>query len=92
MANQIIKDPNGNQYEVVKEKLPVYWGSYLVNNVPDSLEDKEEGLIEAPLKWLHLEKSMCIDVLDDASFSLPPTYLTWLLAGNYSTFIFHRHE
>ena len=89
MANQIIKDANGNQYEVIKEKLPVYWGSYLVNNVPDSLEDKEEGLIEDTLKWLHLEKSMCIDVLDDASFCEPVT-LHWLDAGDFATYIFHK--
>ena len=89
MANQIIKDANGNQYEVVKEKLPVYWGSYLVNNVPDSLEDKEEGVIEDTLKWIHLEKSMCIVVLDDASFCEPVT-LHWLDAGDFATYIFHK--
>ena len=89
MKNLIIKDATGNQYEVIKEKLPVYWGSYLVNNVADSLEDKEECLIEETLQWLHLEKSMCIDVLDDASFC-EPVILQWLDAGDFATYIFHK--
>ena len=89
MTNLIIKDAKGNQYEVIKEKLPVYWGSYLVNNVADSLEDGEEGLIEETLQWLHLEKSMCIDVLEDVSFCEPLT-LQWLDAGDFATYIFHK--
>ena len=89
MKNLIIKDATGNQYEVIKEKLPVYWGSYLVNNVPDSLEDGEETEIEETLNHLDLKKAYCVDVLDDASFC-KPIILHWLLAGDFATFIFHK--
>ena len=89
MNNQIIKDATGNRYEVVKEKLPVYWGSYLVNNVSDSLEHGEENEIEKTLNHLDLKKVYCVDVLDDASFC-NPIILHWLLAGDFATFIFHK--
>tara|TARA_R100001082_G_C4350912_1_gene154461 strand:- start:998 stop:1249 length:252 start_codon:yes stop_codon:yes gene_type:complete len=78
-------------FEVIKEKLPSYWSSYLVNGAADSLEDGEEKEIAETLEHLKLSNDECIDVLDDASFSLPPEYIYWLLAGDYSTFIFHRN-
>jgi hypothetical protein len=84
MTNQVI--------EVIEEKLPSPWSSYLVNGVADSLEEGEEEEIAETLEHLKLSKAECVNVLDDASFSTPPTYLSWLLAGDYSTFIFHRHE
>ena len=78
--------------EIVKEKLPSPWASYLVNGVNDSLEEGEEKEIAETLETLGLSDSKCIDVLDDASFSSPPIYLNWLLAGDYSTFVFYRKE
>ena len=78
-------------FEVIKEKLPSPWASYLVNGVADSLEKGEEKEIAETLETLELSNAECIDVLDDATFSLPPIYINWLLAGDYSTFIFHRN-
>tara|TARA_R100000742_G_C4225316_1_gene48086 strand:- start:145 stop:396 length:252 start_codon:yes stop_codon:yes gene_type:complete len=78
-------------FEVIKEQLPSPWASYLANGVADSLQEGEEKEIAETLEHLKLGNAECIDVLDDASFSLPPIYLNWLLAGNYSTFIFHRN-
>ena len=78
-------------FEVIKEQLPSPWASYLANGVADSLQEGEEKEIAETLEHLKLSNAECIDVLDDASFSLPPIYLNWLLAGNYSTFIFHRN-
>ena len=92
MTNQVIKDTKGTSFEVIEEKLPSPWSSYLVNGVADSLEDGEEKEIAETLETLELSNAECVDVLDDASFSTPPIYLTWLLAGDYSTFIFHKHE
>ena len=79
-------------FEVIKEQLPSPWASYLVNGVADSLENGEEEEIAKTLETLGLSNAECVDVLDDASFSTPPIYLNWLLAGDYSTFIFHKHE
>ena len=76
-------------FEVIKEKLPSPWSSYLVNGVADSLEEGEEKEIAETLEHLKLINAECVDVLDNASFSLPPIYINWLLAGDYSTFIFH---
>ena len=92
MTNQIIKDATGTSYEVIEEKLPSPWASYLANGVADSLEEGEEKEIAETLEHLKLSKAECVDVLADASFSTPPTYLNWLLAGDYSTFIFHKYE
>ena len=78
-------------FEVIKEKLPSPWASYLVNGVADSLEKGEEKEIAETLETLELSNAECVDVLDDASFSLPPIYINWLLAGDYSTFVFHRN-
>ena len=77
---------------VLKEKLPSPWASYLANGVADSLEEGEEKEIAETLETLGLSNAKCIDVLDDAAFATPPTYLNWLLAGDYSTFIFYRRE
>jgi len=92
MTNQVIKDVTGTSFEVIEEKLPSPWSSYLVNGVADSLEEGEEKEIAETLEHLKLGNAECVNVLDDANFSTPPTYLTWLLAGDYSTFIFHKHE
>ena len=79
-------------FDVIKEKLPSPWSSFLVNGVADSLEEGEEKEIAETLEHLKLSNAECVDVLDNASFSTPPTYLNWLLAVDYSTFIFHKHE
>ena len=92
MTNQVIKDATGTFFEVIEEKLPSPWASYLTNGVADSLDPKEIHEIEDTLEHLKLSNAECVDVLDDASFSGPPIYLNWLLAGDYSTFIFHKHE
>jgi len=75
---------------VIKEKLPSSWSSYLVHGVADSLEKGEEKEIAETLEHLDLKGAECIDVLDDARFH-KPWRLNWLLAGDYSTFIFLRN-
>ena len=92
MTNQVIKDATGTSFEVIEQKLPSPWAYYLTYGLDDSFENGEEKEIAKTLEHLKLSNSMCVDVLDDASFSEPPIYLNWLLAGNYSTFIFHKHE
>ena len=77
---------------IIEEKLPSPWASYLANGVADSLEEGEEKEIAETLETLGLSNAECVDVLDDASFSIPPIYLNWLLAGDYSTFVFYRRE
>tara|TARA_B100001250_G_scaffold25719_1_gene21295 strand:- start:1137 stop:1394 length:258 start_codon:yes stop_codon:yes gene_type:complete len=76
-------------FEVIKEQLPSPWASYLVNGVADSLEEGEEKEIAETLEHLDLKGAECIDVLDDAHFH-KPWRLNWLLAGDYSTFVFHK--
>ena len=92
MTNQVIKDATGTSFEVIEEKLPSPWSSFLVNGVADSLEEGEEKEIAETLEHLKLSNAECVDVLDNACFSEPPIYLNWLLAGDYSTFIFHKHD
>tara|TARA_R100001082_G_C4273492_1_gene120775 strand:+ start:151 stop:396 length:246 start_codon:yes stop_codon:yes gene_type:complete len=78
-------------FTVIKEKLPVYWASFLVNGVKDSLEQGEEKQIAETLEHLELTGCTCVDVLDDAHFH-KPWKLNWLLAGDFATFIFHKEE
>ena len=78
-------------FTVVKEKLPVYWASFLVNGVADSLDPKDLHEIEETLEHLELTGCTCVDVLDDAHFH-KPWKLNWLLAGDFATFIFHKEE
>jgi len=92
MTNQVIKDAIGTSFEVIEKKLPSPWSSFLVNGVADSLYEGEKEEIAETLEHLKLSNAECVDVLDNASFSEPPIYLSWLLAGDYSTFIFHKHE
>ena len=80
------------KFEVIKEQLPSPWASYLVNGVPDSLEEGEKKEIAETLEHLELTNCVCVDVLDNAHFAEPPIYLSWLLAGDYSTYIFHKHN
>lgn len=80
------------KFEVIKEQLPTPWASYLVNGVPDSLEEGEENEIAETLEHLKLTNCECVDVLDNARFAEAPIYLSWLLAGDYSTYIFHKHN
>jgi len=89
MTNQVIKDATGTSFEVIEEKLPSPWSSYLANGVADSLLEGEEKEIAETLKHLKLSSAECVDVLDDAHFH-KPWRLNWLLAGDYSTFVFHK--
>ena len=69
------------------ERLPSHWASALVNDDWFNLEEEEiESLQSFIANELHDLK--CLDVKDDSSFQLPPSYYPWLLAGDYSTFIF----
>ena len=77
-------------FEVVKIQLPSPWASFLANGVADSLEPGEKEEIAKTLEHLDLQESECVDVLDDAHFHKPFWHLNWLLAGDYSTFIFHK--
>ena len=54
MTNQVIKDAKGTSFEVIEEKLPSPWSSYLVNGVADSLEEGEEKEIAETLKHLKI--------------------------------------
>ena len=76
---------------VIKEQLPTPWASYLVNGVADSLDPKEIHEIEDTLEHLKLSNAECVDVLDDAHFH-KPWRLNWLLAGDFSSYVFHKHE
>ena len=70
----------------IKQELPTYWASYLINGDSSGLENQEEKLIDETLKQLGLTN--CVDVLDDSGFRWGISYLPDLLGDNYSTYVF----
>jgi len=70
----------------IKQELPVYWSSYLINGDLSGLEDHEEELINETLKQLNLTN--CVDVLEDINFKWGISYLPNLLGGDYCTYVF----
>jgi len=79
-------------FTVIEQSLPNYFASYLINGDASGLEEGEEREINKTLEHLELADAGCVDVLDDSEFKQPPMYLNWLLAGDYSTFIFHKYN
>jgi len=77
-------------FTVIEQSLPSYFASFLVNGDASGLQEGEEREISETLEHLDLENACCVDVLDDSEFKKPPMDLNWLLAGDYSTFIFHK--
>ena len=75
--------------DVTEVRLPIYWASYLVNNDASGLEDGEEDQVQETLKYLELDKWICVDVKDDISFEYP--FLPDLLGGDYCTYVFHNY-
>ena len=73
--------------ETTTERLPSHWAPVLINDDWTGLEEQEcetlQSFIANELCGLH-----CVDVADDSSFQLAPSYYSWLLAGDYSTFTF----
>ena len=57
----------------IKQELPTYWASYLINGDSSGLEDQEEELINKTLNQLGLTN--CVDVLDDSGFRWGISYL-----------------
>tara|TARA_R100000458_G_scaffold37733_2_gene35187 strand:+ start:873 stop:1136 length:264 start_codon:yes stop_codon:yes gene_type:complete len=79
-------------FKVIEERLPVYWGSYLVNGDASGLDPKEIHEVEDTLQYLkdhHESELWCVDVKDDSSFEQAPIGMNWLLDGDYATYVFH---
>jgi len=82
--------------EIIEERLPVYWGSYLANSDASGLENNEETDIAETLQklkdWHECRSLTCIDVKEDIHFQEPPFHLsrTPLLAGDYATYVFYK--
>ena len=70
----------------IKQQLPIYWASYLINGDSSGLENQEEKLIDETLKQLGLTN--CVDVLEDINFKWGISYLPDLLGGDYCTYVF----
>ena len=78
--------------EVIKEQLPSYWCTYLINGDSSGLEEGEEEEIEQTLQQLqtwHGRELRAVDIEGESHFSEPPYHLAHLLAGDYCTYIFH---
>jgi len=78
--------------KIIKERLPIYYASYLVNGDGSGLEKGDEPLIEKTLRFLeewHESKLWCIDMKEDIHFEQSPSYMPWLPVGDYATYIFH---
>ena len=60
-----------NDPSLIQVRLPIYWASYIANNVKDSLEDGEEHLIKNTLDLIGVKREHNADVLDDGFFSDP---------------------
>ena len=70
----------------IKQELPIYWASYLMNGDSSGLENQEEKLIDETLKQLGLTN--CVDVLEDINFKWGISYLPVLLGDDYCTYVF----
>ena len=79
-----------NEIKETKIRLPMYWASYLANGDGSGLEENEETTIQETLEWAELTNHECIDVKEDISFENP--YIPGLLAGDFCTYIFIKHE
>ena len=77
-----------NKTEFTEVRLPIYWASYIANDVKDSLEDGEEQLIKETLDLIGVKREHNADVKDDVHFELP--FYPDLLAGEYCTYIFYQ--
>jgi hypothetical protein len=78
--------------EVIKEQLPSYWCTYLINGDGSGLEPGEEETIEQTLQQLqtwHGRELRAVDIEGEPHFSEPPYHLSHLLAGDYCTYVFH---
>ena len=78
--------------EVIKEQLPSYWCTYLINGDDSGLEPGEEEEIKQTLQQLqtwHGREIRAVDIEGEAHFSEPPYHLSHLLAGDYCTYVFH---
>tara|TARA_Y100001938_G_scaffold26935_1_gene36289 strand:+ start:1833 stop:2105 length:273 start_codon:yes stop_codon:yes gene_type:complete len=79
-------------FQVIEERLPVYWSSFLINKDASGLDPKEIHEVEDTIQYLkdHYETNLwCVDMKEDIHFELPPIYMNWLLAGDYATYVFH---
>ena len=79
-------------FKVIEERLPVYWGSYLVNGDESGLEPDEVSTADRPLQYLkgwHESELWCVDVKEDVHFEQAPMRMNWLLDGDYATYVFH---
>ena len=79
-------------FQVIKERLPIYWGSFLVNGDSSGLEPDELPTIQKTIQFLedHYEtKLWCVDMKEDVHFERAPLFMNWLLDGDYATYIFH---
>ena len=71
----------------IEERLPSHWASALINDDWTGLDDDECDELQS-FAVNELCSLIAVDVEDDSSFQLAPSYWPWLKAGNYSTFIF----
>ena len=73
--------------QTTEERLPSHWASALINGDWSGYSEEEcEGLLSFIAN--ELNGLNCVDVKNDSSYQLPPSYYPWLLAGDYSTFVF----
>ena len=70
----------------IKQKLPIYWASYIANGDASELEEGEKELIDETLKQLNLTN--CVNVLEDINFKWGISYIPDLLGGDYCTYVF----
>ena len=74
--------------DFVSVRLPMYWASYIANDVKDSLEDGEEQLIKETLDLIGVKREHNADVKDDVHFER--AYYPGLDAGEYCTYVFYQ--
>ena len=73
--------------ETTTERLPSHWAAVLINDDWTGLEEEECEALQSFVAN-ELNGLWCVDVADDASFQLAPSYYRRLKAGDYSTFTF----
>ena len=76
---------------ITEHRLPSHWAPALINCDKSGMEDQEIESMDSVLEYLGVDKAHGLEVLDDESFELPPSYIHssyGLLAGAYSTFSF----
>jgi hypothetical protein len=73
--------------DTIEVRLPACWASFLINGDDSGMHDADIKEMHETIEHLGLTRASCVSV-DDESFQRAPSYLPWLLDGDYALLTF----